>query len=179
MGRGGTCILGCRFHLSGSSEGGIFRFRGRSVVVTELKGDICILGRHFQVPWLGVLGWEAQRAAFFSGLEGTWLCLMNSGAALASWGAVFTCLGAQRAAFFRFREFLVVVAEFRGGLCILGSRFSRAKGAWMERQSSEGHRAHCRCRAQGAAFSLKVVISQNKLATVLQLSHKKDERRGA
>ena len=45
----------CRFHLFGSSEGGIFRFRGRSVVVAELKGDICILGRRFQVqsPWLG------------------------------------------------------------------------------------------------------------------------------
>ena len=53
--RGGTCILGRRFHLFGSSEGGIFRFRGRSVVVAELKGDICILGRRFQVqsPWLG------------------------------------------------------------------------------------------------------------------------------
>ena len=75
---------------------------------------------------------------FFSGLEGAWLCLMNSGAALASWGAIFTCLGAQRAAFFRFRECLVVVAEFRGGLCILGNRFSRAEGAWMERQGSEG-----------------------------------------
>ena len=35
------------------------------------------------------------------------------------------------------------------------------------------------CRAQGAAFSLKGIISQNKLATVLQLSHKKDERRAA
>ena len=53
--RGGTCILGRRFHLFGSSEGGIFRLRGRSVVVAELKGDICILGRRFQVqsPWLG------------------------------------------------------------------------------------------------------------------------------
>ena len=40
------------------------------------------------------------------------------------------------------------------------------------------HRAPCRCRAQGAAFPLRVVISQNKLATVVQLSHKKDERRG-
>ena len=35
------------------------------------------------------------------------------------------------------------------------------------------HRAPCRCRAQGAVFTLKGVISQNKLATVLQLSHKK------
>ena len=37
-----------------SSEGGIFRFRGRSVVVAELRGGICILGRPFQVqgPWL-------------------------------------------------------------------------------------------------------------------------------
>ena len=45
--RGGTCILGRPFHLFGSSEGGIFRFRGRSVVVAELKDDICILGRLF------------------------------------------------------------------------------------------------------------------------------------
>ena len=60
--RGSTCILGRRFHLFGSSEGGIFRFRGRSVVVAELKGDICILGTVFR---LRVLGWEAQRAAFF------------------------------------------------------------------------------------------------------------------
>ena len=31
-----------------------------------------------------------------------------------------------------------MVAEFRGGICILRSRFSRAAGAWMERQGSEG-----------------------------------------
>ena len=55
---------------------------------------------------------------------------------------VFTCLGAQRVAFFRFRECLVVVAEFRGGLCILGSRFSRAEGAWMERQGSDFRGRH-------------------------------------
>ena len=30
-----------------------------------------------------------------------------------------------------------MVAEFRGGLCILGNSFSRADGAWMERQGSE------------------------------------------
>ena len=39
--------------------------------------------------------------------------------------------------FFRLRECLIMVAEFRGGLCILGSSFSRADGAWMERQGSE------------------------------------------
>ena len=38
-------------------------------------------------------------------------------------GAVFTCLGAQRAAFFRFRESLVVVAKFRGGLHLGKSLF--------------------------------------------------------
>ena len=43
--------------------------------------------------------WEAQRAAFFR-FGGAWLCLMNSGAALESWGAVFTSLRAQRAGFF-------------------------------------------------------------------------------
>ena len=63
----------------------------------------------------------------FSGLEGAWLCLMNSGAALAPWGAVFTCLGAQRAAFLRFRECLVVVAKFRGGLH-LGKSLFKSRG---------------------------------------------------
>ena len=48
--RGGTCILVCRFHLVGSSEGCIFvRFRGRPVVVTKLKGGICIIGRRFDL----------------------------------------------------------------------------------------------------------------------------------
>ena len=59
-----------------------------------------------------VLGWEAQRLAFdflsqnqlrgrhFSGLESARLWLRNSGAAFASWGAVFTWLGAQKAEFF-------------------------------------------------------------------------------
>ena len=45
--RGGTCILGRRFHLFGSSEGGIFRFRGRLVVVAEFRGGLCILGSSF------------------------------------------------------------------------------------------------------------------------------------
>ena len=51
---------------------------------------------HLRAPFLpdGKL-----RGRHFSGLEGAWLCLTNSGAALASWGAVFTCLGAQRAVF--------------------------------------------------------------------------------
>ena len=72
--RGGTCILGRRFHLFGSSEGGIFRFRGRSVLVAELKGDICILRRRFQVqsPCLG-----SSEGGIFQGLEGAWLCLIN------------------------------------------------------------------------------------------------------
>ena len=72
--RGGTCILGRRFHLFGSSEGLIFRFRERSVVVAELKGDICILGRRLQVqsPWLG-----SSEGVIFLGLEGAWLCLIN------------------------------------------------------------------------------------------------------
>ena len=141
-------------------------------VVEELRGGIRILGAPFSgsESLVGKL-----RGRHFSGLEGAWLCLTNSGAALASWGAVFTCLGAQRAAFlglggtrlwlrnsraifaswgavfrfrvlgweaqraefFRFRGRLIVVAEFRGGLCILGSSFSRAEDAWMERQGSE------------------------------------------
>ena len=90
-------------------------------MVEELRGGIHILGAPFSgsESLVGKL-----RGRHFSGLEGAWLCLTNSGAALASWGAVFTCLGAQRAAFFRLRECLIVVAEFRGGLCIFGSSFS-------------------------------------------------------
>ena len=38
--------------------------------------------------------------------------------------------------FFRLRERLVMVAELGGGICILGRRFSRAEGAWMEQQGS-------------------------------------------
>ena len=65
-------------------------------VVEELRGGIRILGAPFSgsESLVGKL-----RGRHFSGLEGAWLCLTNSGAALASWGAVFTCLGAQRAAF--------------------------------------------------------------------------------
>ena len=48
---------------------------------------------------------------------------MNSGAALASWGAVFTWLRAQRAAYSRLRERPIVVAELRGGIHILGRSF--------------------------------------------------------
>ena len=65
--RGGTCILEHRFHLFGSSEGGIFRFRGRSVGFAELKGDIASWGAVFRFR---VLGWEAQRAAFFFRFRG-------------------------------------------------------------------------------------------------------------
>ena len=78
-----------------------------------------------------------------------------------------------------------MVAEFRGGLCIVGSSFSSAEGAWMERQGSEGgissrpSTGRLVCRAQGAAFSLKGVISHSKLATVLQLSHKKRRTEGS
>ena len=180
---GAWLCLTNRFHLFGSSEGSIFRLRGRSVVVAEFQGRYLHLGaRRFQFheSLVGKL-----RGRHFSGLEGTWLCLMNSGAALASWGAVFTCLGAQRTAFFRFRECLVVVAEFRGGLCILGSRFSRAEGAWMERQGSEGgisshsQGALSLQSSRGGIFSKWLSFPRTVSATVLQLSHKKDERRGA
>ena len=153
--RGGTCILGRRFHLFGSSEGGIFRFRGRSVVVAELKGDICILGRRFQVQslWLG-----SSEGGIFSGLEGAWLCLMNSGAAFAFWGAVFICLGAQRAAFFRFRECLVVVAEFRAAFASWEAVFQEQRAldgaaGFRGRHFLHVHRALCRCRARGGIFS--------------------------
>ena len=76
--------------------GRFFILIGRMVVVEELRGGIHILGAPFSgsESLVGKL-----RGRHFSGLEGAWLCLTNSGAALASWGAVFTCLRAQRAAF--------------------------------------------------------------------------------
>ena len=65
-------------------------------MVEELRGGIHILGAPFSGSEFLV---GKLRGRHFSGLEGAWLCLTNSGAALASWGAVFTWLGAQRAAF--------------------------------------------------------------------------------
>ena len=76
--------------------GRFFILIGRMVMVEELRGGIHILGAPFSgsESLVGKLrGWN------FSGLEGARLCLTNSGAALASWGAVFTYLGAQMAAF--------------------------------------------------------------------------------
>ena len=64
-------------------------------MVEELRGGIHILGASFSGSEFLV---GKLRGRHFSGLEGAWLCLTNSGAAPASWGAVFTCLGAQRAA---------------------------------------------------------------------------------
>ena len=67
------------------------------------------------------------------------------------------------AAFVKFRGRLVVIAELRGGICILGRRFSRAESAWMQRQGLvcgifQVYRESRRCRAQEAAFFLKGVI---------------------
>ena len=46
--RGGTWILGRRYHLFGSSEeGGIFRLRECLIVVAEFRGGLCILGSSF------------------------------------------------------------------------------------------------------------------------------------
>ena len=66
-------------------------------MVEELRGGIHILGALFSGSE-SLVG-KLRGRHFFSGLEGAWLCLTNSRAALASWGAVFTCLGAQKAAF--------------------------------------------------------------------------------
>ena len=74
------------------------------------------------------------RGRHFSGLEGTWLCLINSGAAFASWGAVFTWLGAL-GQFFILRGRMVVVEELRGGFHILVAPFS-GQSPWLG--SSEG-----------------------------------------
>ena len=54
----------------------------------------------------------------------------DSGAAFGSWGAVFTWLEAQRAAFFRLIGLPVVVAELRGGIHILRRRF-QAQSSWL------------------------------------------------
>ena len=76
-----------------------------------------------------------SEGGIFSGLESARLWLRNSGAALASWGAVFTWLRAQRAAYLRLRERPIVVAELRGGIHILGRSF-QVQGPWLG--SSEG-----------------------------------------
>ena len=52
-------------------------------------------------------------------------------------GAPFSPVWELRGRHFLGLECLIVVAEFRGGLCILGSSFSRAEDACMERQGSE------------------------------------------
>ena len=101
-------------------------------MVSKLRSGIHILGRHF--PYSESFGGKL-RGRHFSGLEGAWLCLMNSGAALESWGAIFTWLGAQRVAFSRLRGRPIVVAELRGGIHILGHGF-QVQSHWLG--SSEG-----------------------------------------
>ena len=96
----GIHILGRSFQVQspwlGSSEGGFFKFKGRPVVFAELKGAICILGRHFHLV-------GSSEGGIFSGLEGALLWFRNTGATFTSWGAVsrFRILGweAQRAVF--------------------------------------------------------------------------------
>ena len=93
--KGGTCILGRRFHLVGSSEGGIFRFR-------RLQLGLRNSGRHshLEVPFSGSESFVGKlRGRQFSDLERAWLCFTNSGAALVSWGADFTWLRAPKVAF--------------------------------------------------------------------------------
>ena len=63
--RGGTCILGRRFHLFGSSEGGILGLEGARL---WLRNSRAIFASWDAVFRFRVFGWEAQRAAFFSGL---------------------------------------------------------------------------------------------------------------
>ena len=105
---------------------------------------------HLRAPFSH--GWD-PRGRHFSGSESAWLWLRNSRAALASWGAVFTWLGSQRTAFFRFREHLVVVAELRGGTCILGRRFYMVgipEGGIFQVQRAPG----CDCGTQGRHLHL-------------------------
>ena len=67
-------------------------------------------------------------------------------------------LGAQRAALFRLRECLIVVAEFRGGLCILGSSFQEQRAlGWSDSVQRAAflhvHRAPCLQSSRGGIFS--------------------------
>ena len=65
----------------------------------------------------------SSEGGIFSGLEGDQLWLRNSEAAFASWGAIFTSLGAL-GRFFILRGRMVVAEELRGGIHILGAPFS-------------------------------------------------------
>ena len=78
-------------------------------------------GRHLHL-WAPFLPDDKLRGRHFSGLEGAQLWLRNSEAAFASWGAVFTWLGAL-GRFFILRGCMVVVEELRGGIHILGAPF--------------------------------------------------------
>ena len=80
------------------------------------RGGTCIFGRHFYLV-------VSSEGGIFPGLEGAQLWLRNSEAAFASWGAVFTWLGAL-GRFFILRGRMVVVEELRGGIHILGALFS-------------------------------------------------------
>ena len=75
----------------------------------------------------------------------------HSGAAFAYWGAVFTWLKAQRAAFFILRGSLFVFDELRGDTCILGRRFHQAGISKRRNFRLEG--AQLRLRNSGAAFA--------------------------
>ena len=106
-------------------------------MVAKLRGGICILSRYSHLV-------GSSEGGFLAGSKGACFWLRDSGAAFASWDAVFRfrVLGweAQRAIFFKFRGRLVVfdelrggilrsrgrsvvVAELKGDICILGRRF--------------------------------------------------------
>ena len=84
--RGGTCILGRRFHLVGSSEGDAFQVE---------RAPCCGFGTQGRHSYL--------RAPFS--------CSESLGGKL------------RGRHFFKFWDRPVVVAELRGGICILGRRF--------------------------------------------------------
>ena len=70
--RGGICILGCCFHLVGSSEGGMFWLRERLVVVADkILTDSCGTQRrhlHLGMPFFrSRVGRRLVGAAGFSG----------------------------------------------------------------------------------------------------------------
>ena len=76
----------------------------------------------------------SSEGGIFPGLEGAQLWLRNSEAAFASWGAVFTWLGAL-GRFFILRGRMVVIAELKGDICILG-RFRFRVFGWEAQRAA-------------------------------------------
>ena len=101
-------------------------------MVEELRGGIHILGG--AVFRFRVLGWEAQRAAFFR-FRGRLVVFDELRGGTCILGRRFHLFGSSEGGIFRFRGRSVVVAELKGDICILGRRF-QVQSPWLG--SSEG-----------------------------------------